>query len=86
MWTQSYQKELTSSEEAISIGYQDGKGLRDNGAKKDAIEFNIEVSRGNYPRSPFYDYWLKGFRAGFLGERKPIATSGLIFKELWLAP
>jgi hypothetical protein len=74
MLTPSYQKDLTSSEDAVSIGYEEGKVLRDNGAQPKDLVLNIEVSRGNYPRSPFYESWLKGFRAGFLGDRKPIAT------------
>jgi hypothetical protein len=69
--TQSYQKELTSQDEAIVVGYDEGALLRKNGAQPNALQFNIETNQGNYPDSPFYDHWLKGFRAGFLGERKP---------------
>jgi hypothetical protein len=73
MRTQSYQKQLTSAEEAVTIGYEEGKSLRQYGAQPKGLAFNIEVSQGNYLYSPFYDCWLKGFRAGYLGEQKPIA-------------
>jgi hypothetical protein len=46
MWTQSYQKDLTSLEEAVRIGYEEGKGLRDNGALPKDLALNIEVHRG----------------------------------------
>ena len=58
----------------MSEGYKEGKSLHENGAKPEDIEFNIELYRGNYPESQFYEWWLKGFRAGFLEEKKPVAS------------
>lgn len=76
MYTQSYQPELTSPTEAIRIGYTEGAECRKNGALPHDLEFNIGAYQGNYPRSPFYRFWRKGFEAGFIGERQPTVPQG----------
>lgn len=70
MYTQGYQPELTSSEQAMELGFVEGESLRKNGAKREDLDFNIELYRGNYPRSQFYSWWLKGFSVGFLCDEK----------------
>jgi hypothetical protein len=49
-----------------------GKTLRENGAKPNDFEFKFNLDTGpNYRSSVHYEQWLKGFRAGYYGERKP---------------
>ena len=59
--------------QAIDAGYTAGAELRKNGARPEHLAVNIEMSGACLINRPLYADWVKGFRAGFLGERKPAA-------------
>jgi hypothetical protein len=62
---------IYSPADAIDIGYGHGKTLRDGRAKPEDFEFNLGLAPC-WPKDQVnYDYWLKGFRAGYFGEQKP---------------
>jgi hypothetical protein len=71
MLSQEYWPTLESAMQAVEIGYAHGCGIREHGAKADDLDFNIEVWRGSYRQSHFYEAWLAGFTAGFLNTPKP---------------
>jgi hypothetical protein len=62
-----------SASEAIDAGYTEGTELRKNGARPEHVVDNIEIYGGQHAGRAFYAEWVKGFRAGHLGERKPAA-------------
>jgi hypothetical protein len=66
---------LTTSEQALSVGYEEGCLLRKNGGPPEQLteqrvlnhELPYPFKRG--PGSPFYAAWRRGFDAGYLGGR-----------------
>ena len=55
------------------MGYEAGAELRKNGARPEHLGDNVDIYGAQHARSPFYADWVKGFRAGHSGERKPVA-------------
>jgi hypothetical protein len=65
---------LVSPEVAIDLGYQDGADLRRrHGHQPGQLDTDILTHGARYAGLDLYGHWLKGFRAGHSGERKPIA-------------
>jgi len=60
---------LTSAVRAAEIGFDAGKRRRQYGAKPADLLSNIEIERGEYERSEFYDAWEAAFRRGYLGQQ-----------------
>lgn len=67
---------LASAQDAIDRGYADGKELQDNGALPGHLDIQREMKETNYLRSPFYGDWVRGFHAGYSGQRKPEPGTG----------
>lgn len=62
-----------SASEALGAGYAEGAELRKNGARPEHVADNIIIYGRSFAALPFYADWVKGFRAGHSGERKPMA-------------
>jgi len=68
---------LTSAEQALDVGYDEGCRLRRNGGKPEDLsaqrtityEIPFPVERGVHCRH--YASWRRGFDAGYLGQPKP---------------
>lgn len=70
--------ELTSDQQALDVGYKEGRecralpGVKDNHLTEHReifLENTYPFERG--PRTRFYQPWRKGFDAGFWGQPKP---------------
>lgn len=63
---------LVSPDVALDLGYKEGSELRQRqGARSGQLEADIVTNGVLYRGSPYYEYWLLGFRSGHAGERKP---------------
>jgi hypothetical protein len=58
---------LTSAAQALEVGFNAGKKLRELGAKAEHLASNVQIERGEYARSEFCNAWELGFRRGHLG-------------------
>jgi len=64
-------QELAPPEDAVEIGYEIGRTLRDNGASKSKETMHLGNWSRNYQASPNLVFWQVGFRAGYRGRPKP---------------
>ena len=64
---------LVSAEDAIELGYEIGRSLRDNGAGKAREAAHMKAWPRDHRASPFLALWQAGFRAGYRGQPKPSA-------------
>lgn len=69
--------ELTSDRQAMDLGYEEGRRLREYGAKPQDLAAQREINyEGPFPSqrgpgNPFYGSWRRGFDAGYLDDPKP---------------
>ena len=63
--------EFASPEDAVEIGYEIGRTLRDNGASKSKETLHLGNWSRDYQASPNLAFWQIGFRAGYRGQPKP---------------
>jgi hypothetical protein len=66
------------AQEAINIGFDRGRTLRQNGAQEKDLVYQREILEKSHgfelecsPRALFYKHWCRGFDAGYLGHDKP---------------
>ena len=64
---------LISAEEAIEVGYEIGRTLRDNGVGKSREVLHMKAWSREHQASPYIDSWRKGFVAGYRSQPKPAA-------------
>ena len=64
-------QEFASPEDAVEIGYEIGRTLRDNGASKSKESMHLDYWSRDYQASPNLAFWQIGFRAGYRGQPKP---------------
>lgn len=70
---------LTSEQQAINVGYDEGKRIRANGGLPEHLGFQRDtlyeqpfpIERGT--RNPLHSHWRRGFDAGYTGQPKPKA-------------
>jgi hypothetical protein len=64
---------LASAEDAIELGYEIGRSLRDNGAGKSREAAHMKAWPRDHHAGPYLALWQAGFRAGYRGQPKPSA-------------
>ena len=64
-------QEFASPEDAVEIGYEIGRTLRDNGASKSKETLHLKNWSRDYQTSLNLVFWQVGFRAGYRGGSKP---------------
>jgi hypothetical protein len=70
--------QLTSDQQALDVGYDEGRALRANGGDPTQLDELREIHfERPYPddrglRNLFHAAWQFGFDAGFMGEDKPL--------------
>jgi hypothetical protein len=63
--------EFASPEDAVEIGYEIGRTLRENGASKSQETMHLDSWSRDYQASPNLAFWQIGFRASYRGQPKP---------------
>ncbi len=69
--TDAHMGTLVYVEDAIELGYEIGRSLRDNGAGKSREAAHMKVWPRDHRASPFLAFWQAGFRAGYRGQPNP---------------
>ena len=69
--TDPQNRALVSEEDAVEIGYEIGRTLRDNGATKSKETAHLGNWSRDHQTSPHLVFWQIGFRAGYRGQPKP---------------
>ena len=70
--TDPQNRALVSEEDAVEIGYEIGRTLRDNGATKSKETEHLENWSHDHQTNPYLVFWQIGFRAGYRGQPKPV--------------